>query len=112
MSRGRLRTCSALIVLLCSGCAYDGSRFQYQSGGLPFLGLSLAVGHNSESAADVQVRRAGGTGSAYERDSREPLLSRIPNALRRWRAPDNLDLPIGTERVLEDKRLQTQMHAL
>ena len=45
---------------MSSGCStYDGSRFQWQSGGLPFAGMTFAIG-NDEPDAPV-VRRADGT---------------------------------------------------
>jgi len=89
------------LVLTFAGCAYDGSQFQYQSGGIPFLGMSLAVGNDANT--DAQVVHADGSGGLYAPDPKPSVLSRIPEAIRRFRAPTELNVPEGTERVLSDK---------
>lgn len=87
--RLRLTFCS-LATLLLAGCAYDGSRFQYQSGGLPFLGMTMAIGDDGEGA---DVRHA-----TAESQRRTRFRLGLP---RFTRTPRSADLPEGRERVLE-----------
>lgn len=92
---------SVMVILSLTGCAYDGSQFQYQSGGLPFLGMSVAIGHDSDNT--TEVRTADGRSGVYAPDPSSSVLSRIPDAIRRFRAPTELNVPEGPERSLTDK---------
>jgi hypothetical protein len=97
----RMLTCG-LGLALVAGCShYEGSRFNYQSGGLPFGGLTFAIGRD-KNADDIQIRRADGSTNSYATVEDEPLLQRIPNAIKRLRAPDALDIPANSERSLTD----------
>lgn len=89
-----------MVALSLTGCAYDGSQFQYQSGGLPFMGMSFAVGNDADTKA--KIRHADARGDVYAPNPAPSVLSRIPEAIRRFRAPRELNVPEGTERVLTD----------
>ncbi len=112
-----LRTANTLVCLtlagLLSGCAnYDGSNFHYGSGGLPFLGMTFAVGHD-KNEDDIQVLRADGSKNSYvvEREE-EPILNRLPNMIRNIRAPKSIQIPAGSERVLRDDDYEKQLNQL
>ena len=63
LSQGSLCALLTMVILSLTGCAYDGSNFQYQSGGLPFLGMSFAVGNDADTKAEI--RHADARGGVY-----------------------------------------------
>ncbi|MFK7820179.1 MAG: hypothetical protein AB8G99_15770 [Planctomycetaceae bacterium] len=102
----------AAALLLIAGCShYEGSRFNYDSGGLPFGGLTFAIG-NDKSKDDIQIRRAdGSTGSYAATGNDKSFFQRVPNALRNLHAPEPIEIPKGSERSLTDD-FETELNQL
>lgn len=96
-----------------SGCAnYDGSRFNYQSGGIPFLGMTFAVGHD-DSSDDIQVLRADGSEKTYaSAGDRTRLAWPLPKLIRKSAADGSVEIPAGSERLLREDDYEAQLNQL
>lgn len=89
-------TCALCVVCLAGCASYDGSSFNYQSGGLPFAGLTFKVGRDKSDDATVQFAdsKAKATG-----EPKRSLLDRIPS-MPSFRRNSAVDVPDGLERDL------------
>lgn len=98
-----LRTSLLTLCLCLSGCAYDGSNFSWQSGGLPFLGMTVAIGN--DAATDAPVRRA------VVREA-PAGLKMLPNMLRNLAVPKSARVPDAPEVALDgDADLTSRLEA-